>query len=126
MDTDEKPVQTEVPNALLLLMLKKPAQNGNKGKAKAKAKGKAKAAGKAKAKAKATGVSFVKMYYLSGYAALRYSGGGSQLFHFGGTNYKTADLYEILDMAIAELKSKKLAPEEAKDFCFRQLEQLEG
>ena len=68
----------------------------------------------------------MKMYYLSGYAALRYSGGGSQLFHFGGTNYKTADLYEILDMAIAELKSKKLAPEEAKDFCFRQLEQLEG
>ena len=66
------------------------------------------------------------MYYLSGYPALRYSGGGSQLFQFGGPNYKKADLYEILDIAIAELKSKKLAPEEAKHFCLRQLEQLEG
>ena len=66
------------------------------------------------------------MYYPSGYAALRYGGGGSQLFQFGGSKYQRADLYEILDMAIAKLKSKTLAPEEAKDFCVRQLEQLEG
>ena len=111
---DEKPIQTEVPNALLLPVLKKLA-----GKAKAKAKGKA-------TKAKAAGVSFVKMYYPSGYAALRYGGGGSQLFQSGGSKYQRADLYEILDMAIAKLKSKTLASEEAKDFCVRQLEQLEG
>ena len=80
---DEKPIQTEVPNALLLPVLKKLA-----GKAKAKAKGKA-------TKAKAAGVSFVKMYYPSGYAALRYGGGGSQLFQFGGSKYQRADLYEI-------------------------------